>query len=134
MVRWQLLFTEVGRWPGAPPEHEVTLTGRAEPFGWEFGEQDRTDVRLRVGCAVLYWSAPEELAGAVTATGTVHEDHHTGVPEDFPCYHVQGTTDPGREPRLHRGSATVSGVGVCRAERVISRREQITDTVRRPDG
>jgi hypothetical protein len=85
MVRWQLLFTEAGRWPGVPPEHEVTLTGRAEPFGWEFGEQDRTDVRLRVGAAVLYWSAPEELAGAVTATGTVHEDHHAGVPEDFPA-------------------------------------------------
>jgi hypothetical protein len=85
MVRWQLLFTEVGRWPGAPPEHEVTLTGRAESFVREFGEQDRADVRLRVGAAVLYWSAPEELAGAVTATGIVQEDHHAGVPEDFPA-------------------------------------------------
>ena len=49
------------------------------------GEPDRTHVRLRVGAAVLYWSAPEEVAGAVTVTGTVYEDHHAGVPEDFPA-------------------------------------------------
>lgn len=85
MVRWQLLFTEAGGWGDEPPEHEVTVTGQAEPFVWELGEQDRADVRLRVGAAVLYWSAPEELVGAVTAIGTVHEDHHAGVPEDFPA-------------------------------------------------
>jgi len=85
VVRWQLLFTEAGRWHSEPTEHEVTLTGQAEPFEWEFVEHDRTDVRLRVGAAVLYWSAPEELVGAVTVTGTVQEDHHAGVPEDFPA-------------------------------------------------
>ena len=85
VVRWQLLFSEAGRWRSEPPEHEVTLTGQAEPFGWELGEQDRTGVRLRVGSAVLYWSAPEVVAGAVTVTGTVQEDHHAGVPEDFPA-------------------------------------------------
>jgi hypothetical protein len=85
MVRWQLLFTEAGRWDSDLPKHEVTLTGQAEPFVWEFGEQDRTDVRLRVGAAVLYWSAPEEVAGAVAVTGSVYEDHHAGVPEDFPA-------------------------------------------------
>ena len=69
MVRWQLLFTEAGGWGDEPPEHEVTVTGQAEPFVWELGEQDRADVRLRVGAAVLYWSAPEELVGAVTAMG-----------------------------------------------------------------
>jgi hypothetical protein len=40
---------------------------------------------FEVEAAVLYWSAPEELAGAVTATGIVQEDHHAGVPEDFPA-------------------------------------------------
>lgn len=38
MVRWQLLFTEAGRWHSEPPEHEVTLAGQAEPFVWEEGE------------------------------------------------------------------------------------------------
>jgi hypothetical protein len=37
-----------------------------------------------VGSAVLFWSAPEVVAGAVTVTGTVREDHHAGVPEEFP--------------------------------------------------
>jgi hypothetical protein len=85
-VRWQLLFSEAGRWHGEPEpyEHEVTLTGQAEPFVWELGEPDRANVRLRVGSAVLYWSAPEVVAGAVTVTGAVQEDHHAGVPEDFP--------------------------------------------------
>jgi hypothetical protein len=70
-VRWQLLFSEAGRWHGEPEpyEHEVTLTGQAEPFVWELGEPDRANVRLRVGSAVLYWSAPEVVAGAVTVTG-----------------------------------------------------------------
>jgi hypothetical protein len=85
VVRWRLLFSEAGRWHSAPHEHEVTLTGQAEPFVWEFGEQDRTDVRLSVGSAVLYWSAPEVVAGAVSVTGAVHEDHHAGVPGDFPA-------------------------------------------------
>jgi hypothetical protein len=84
MVRWRLLFSEAGRWHGEPHEHEVTLTGHGEPFVWELGEQDRTDVRLRVGPVVLYWSTPEVVAGAVSVTGAVQEDHHAGIPEDFP--------------------------------------------------
>jgi hypothetical protein len=81
------LFTEAGRWHSEPEpyEHEVTLTGEAEPFAWELREQDRTDIRLHVGAAMLYWSAPEEVVGAVTVTGSVQEDHHAGVPEDFPA-------------------------------------------------
>lgn len=93
VVRWQLLFTEVGRWRGEPPEHEVTLAGQAEPFVWEEGERDRTYVQLRVGSAVLYWSASEIVAGAVTVTGSVHEDHHGGA---------------------HRGLARFWRVGACR--------------------
>lgn len=96
-VRWQLLFKEAGRWHSEPPEHEVTLTVQAEPFLWEFGEQDRTNVRLRCGSAVLYWSAPEAVAGAATVTGAVHEDHHGYVPDDFPT-----TTGRVRRIRVER--------------------------------
>lgn len=34
---------------------------------------------------MLYWSAPKIVAGTVTVTGSVHEDHHGGVPDDLPA-------------------------------------------------
>ena len=82
-VHWRLMFVEQGRF--APePEQQVELTAHAEPFSWADGKYGRADIRLSMGVAVLYWSAPEFAAGAVTLLGSVWEDHHAGVPEDFP--------------------------------------------------
>jgi len=82
-VHWRLMFVEQGRFE-PEPEQQVELTAHAEPFSWEDGEQDRAGIRLCTAAAVLYWSPPEPITGAVTVVGSVWEDHHAGVPEDFP--------------------------------------------------
>jgi len=83
-LQWRLRFVEAGRSDSGPVEHHVELTAHAEPFSRDLGEVGRTDTRLTAGAAVLYWSAAGAVAGAVILTGGVHEDHHAGVPEDFP--------------------------------------------------
>ena len=82
-VNWRLKFVEQRRFE-AEPEQQVVLTAHAEPFSWENGEQGMANIRLNMGAAVLYWWAPEFTAGAVTVVGSVWEDHHAGLPEDFP--------------------------------------------------
>jgi len=83
-AQWRLLFVDAGRSGSEPVEHHGELTAHAELFSWDLGEPGRTDIRLTAGAAILYWSAADAIAGMVTLTGGVHEDHHADVPEDFP--------------------------------------------------
>lgn len=84
-VQWSLLFVERGRFePETGPEGQIELNGYAEPISWEATEQGRTSIQLSTGSANLYWSAPSPVDGTVTVRGSVYEDHHGDVPDDFP--------------------------------------------------